>query len=75
MKLTADNKKRMVVPDARPGDVFDYQRLGNGHFSLVRLERPTPPRVKLVRRHGYLVAVGSRTITCEETRKAMDEFP
>ena len=30
---------------------------------------------KLIRKHGYLVAVGPRRITWEETRKAMDEFP
>jgi len=42
MTTTADNKKRIVLPAARPGDVFDVQRHGEGQFMLVRLERPNP---------------------------------
>ncbi len=42
---TADAKKRIVLPGARPGDVFDIQNKGGGHFTLVRLQRPElPPR-------------------------------
>ena len=47
--------------------------LPNG--AKVRVELLASPVVKLMRRHGYLVAVGPRRITWEETRKAMDEFP
>lgn len=32
MTITADSKKRVVVPDAHPGDVFAYEDQGNGHF-------------------------------------------
>lgn len=41
----------------------------------VRIEPLALSPVQLVRKHGYLVAIGSRRITWEETRKAMDEFP
>lgn len=41
----------------------------------VRIESLSLPSVKLISRHGYLVAVGSRPITWQETRQAMDEFP
>ena len=41
----------------------------------VRVESLSSPSVKLMRQHGYLVAVGSQRITWEETRQAMDEFP
>lgn len=37
---TADKKKRVVIPIARPGDVFDVQQQGEGRFLLVRLVRP-----------------------------------
>lgn len=40
MTLKADNKRRVVVPDARPGDVFDYEDRGNGRYLLVRLTKP-----------------------------------
>ena len=42
MTTTADNKKRIVLPTARPGDVFDVQGQSDGHFMLVRLVRPEP---------------------------------
>ena len=41
----------------------------------VRVEPLTPSSVKLIRKHGYLVAVGDRQITWQDTRQAMDEFP
>jgi hypothetical protein len=41
----------------------------------VRIEPVVSSLVKLVSKHGYLVAVGPRRITWEETRQAMNEFP
>jgi hypothetical protein len=46
MTVRADTKKRVVVPDALPGDVFAYEDQGNGHFQLVRLNMPVPPKRK-----------------------------
>lgn len=37
---TADAKRRVVLPAARPGDVFDIQNQGEGRLLLVRLEPP-----------------------------------
>ena len=42
MTTTTDSKKRVVLPMARPGDVFDVQRHGEGRFVLVHLVRPEP---------------------------------
>ncbi|MGA8054170.1 MAG: hypothetical protein WCA12_09990 [Burkholderiales bacterium] len=39
---TVDSKKRIVLPDGRPGDVFDVQQQAEGRFLLVRLEKPEP---------------------------------
>jgi len=39
-----DAKKRVVLPEGSPGDVFDIQRQGEGRYLLVRLEKPTAPR-------------------------------
>ena len=39
---TVDAKLRVVLPAAKPGDVFDIQSQGEGRLLLVRLERPTP---------------------------------
>jgi len=40
MTTRADSKKRIVLPAAKPGDVFDVQRQGEGQFLLVRLAPP-----------------------------------
>ena len=37
--VRADIKKRVVIPGARPGDIFDVQRQGDDRFVLVRLHR------------------------------------
>ncbi len=42
----ADAKKRVVIPGARPGDVFDVQRQGEERYALVRLQRPDAAPVK-----------------------------
>ncbi|HEX2227817.1 MAG TPA: hypothetical protein VHM64_11800 [Candidatus Binatia bacterium] len=39
---TADSKKRVVIPVARPGDIFDIQQQSEGRFLLVRLVKPKP---------------------------------
>jgi hypothetical protein len=37
-----DAKRRVVLPEAEPGDIFDVQRQGEGRLLLVRLEQRTP---------------------------------
>jgi hypothetical protein len=43
MTLTADSKKRVVLPGATPGDVFICERKGH-EFVLRRVHRPTPQK-------------------------------
>lgn len=44
MTTTADRKKRIVLPQANPGDVFEVLPDGDGRFRVIRLERPPPPK-------------------------------
>lgn len=39
---TVDAKRRVVLPAAKPGDVFDIQSQGEGRLLLVRLGSPKP---------------------------------
>jgi hypothetical protein len=76
MTVTADAKRRVVLPPAKPGDRFDVQLSTNGKLVLTPLipdERFN--KVKLVKKHGYTVAVTSRPITQAQTRAYLDEFP
>ena len=56
---TADSEKRIVLPDAKPGEVYDVRRETDGRYELIRLEAPDPPE-KLSR---------------EASRKAIQEWP
>ena len=57
--VRADAKGRVVVPGARPGDIFDVQRQDAYRYLLVRLERPaTSPKM-----------------TREECLEAMSRYP
>ena len=76
MTVTTDEKKRVVIPTARPGDRFDVQMTPEGKIVLTRLElADKPDKVRLMKKHGYTVARGTRRITQEQVRKALDAFP
>jgi hypothetical protein len=76
MTVTTDGKKRVVIPSAKPGDRFDVEVTSEGKVVLTRLElTDKPDNVRLVKKHGYTVARGTRTIRPEQVRKALDEFP
>jgi hypothetical protein len=44
--VKADTKKRVVVPGAKPGDVFACEQQDENHFLLIRLARPPAPLKK-----------------------------
>lgn len=41
--VTADQKRRVSLPGAEPGDVFDVQITQQGSYVLEKLVRPTRP--------------------------------
>jgi hypothetical protein len=52
---TVDSKKRIVLQDSRPGDVFDIQQQAEGRFLLIRLEKPE--RAQRMTRSGCMKAM------------------
>jgi hypothetical protein len=42
--VTADQKRRVPLPGAQPGDVFDVQKTGSGKYILEKLVRQAGPR-------------------------------
>jgi hypothetical protein len=50
MTVKADNRRRVVLPSAKAGDLFEVQVLGEGRLTLTRLEpiqdRPAPDAPK-----------------------------
>lgn len=41
--VTADHKRRVSLPDARPGDVFGARRTPEGNYVLEKLVRQSSP--------------------------------
>ena len=75
MTVTADAERRVTLPkEANPGDTFDVEVAGDGHFLLRRVAIPER-QVTISEENGFLVASSGRPITMAETRAAMDEFP
>jgi hypothetical protein len=73
---TADTKRRVVLPAAKPGDVFDIQSQGEGRLLRVRLERPQPePGMNLVRCLGAIAAATLRPKMTWDSLKAVTREP
>ena len=73
---TADAKRRVVLPAAKPGDVFDIQSQGEGRLLLVRLERPEPgPGLSMDRSLEAIAAAPLRPTMTWDSLKAMTREP
>jgi hypothetical protein len=72
----ADAKRRVVLPAAKPGDVFDIQSQGEGRLLLVRLERPKPePGMSLSRSLEAIAAAPLRPKMTWDSLKALTREP
>ena len=70
MTITADSKKRVVIPWVKPGDVFACEQRDENHFSLVRLNLPPPlkKKTKAQIRHAILNSKMKFDMTWEDLR-------
>ena len=78
MKLRTDYRGRITSRELfKPNTAYEAEREGDRivMVELVPKEPLEAARPRLVKKHGYTVAVSNRTITQEEVRKALDEFP
>jgi len=76
MTVIADNKKRVILAGARPGDRFDVQ-VSAGGYRLRKLEPvpSKPAKVRFVKRDGYTVAIADQPIDEGALREALADFP
>ena len=73
---TADAKRRVVLPAAKPGDVFDVQNQGEGRLLLVRLEPPKPEtRMSMDRCLEAIAAAPLRPKMTWDSLKALTREP
>jgi hypothetical protein len=76
MTVTADNKKRVILPTTKPGERFDVEISENG-FVLRRLGASVshPATVIIEKREGFSVGVLGRPIDEQALKDALAEFP
>ena len=78
MTVVADQKKRVTLRLANPGDRFDVQESGEGQFTLTKLEpvkSARPSKVKIEKRGRYHVGVLGRPINGKVLAEALAQFP
>ena len=79
MTTTADSRKRVVLPAAKPGDRFDVQASADGVFILrpLKLVKKTgrPAKVRFEKRGRYTVAVTDRPIDMNVVKELLANFP
>jgi len=78
MTVVADDKKRVTLRLAKPGDRFDVQVVSDGNYILTKLEpvqQKGAAKVRIEKRGPYHVGVLSRPINEEALKEALAEFP
>ena len=73
--VTVDDRKRVRIPDAKPKQVFSYQRDGNGRVTLTPVEPARGPAARLVRKNGHTYLLSERKITDEDVKRGLEDFP
>ena len=78
MTVVADNKKRVTLRLAKPGDRYDVQIVSDGNYVLTRLEpvqSKDTAKVRIEKRGQYHVGVLDHPIKEEALKEALAEFP
>ena len=77
MSVTVDERNRVILPDARPGEEFEVQMAGEGVFILRRLEQDhaRPLKAHFIKENGFTVIDTDRAIDEKALKEALAEFP
>jgi len=75
--VTVDNKKRVRIPEFKPGQVFTYATNPDGRVTLTEVKpvEPTPPKVKVITEGGRKFLLSDRIVSNADVQKALEEFP
>jgi hypothetical protein len=79
MTVTADAKRRVVLPSVNPGDSFKVEQ--NGSEIRLLLLKPVeskagkPSKVRMLKKDGYTVGELDHPIDMAALQLALDEFP
>ncbi len=73
----ADHRKRVMVPQVKPGQVYAVQENANGSLTLTVVERKEPARSKcrLAKEAGFTVVVPGQPIDELAIKELLADFP
>ena len=73
----ADNRKRVLVPQAKPGQVYAIQENADGGFTLTVVEpqEPPPAKCRLAKEDGFTVVVPGQPINEHAIKELLADFP
>jgi hypothetical protein len=75
----ADSRRRVVVPQVKPGQVYAIQDAPDGSIRLTLLKEPEPvdrpAKVTFVKEGRFTVGVTDRPINMKALKEALAEFP
>ena len=77
MTVVADDKHRVTLRHAKPGERFDVAIVEPGKYVLTKLEpaQPRPARVRIEKRNGYTVGILNEPIDMAALKEALADFP
>ena len=73
----ADSRKRVVVPQARPGEAYAIQENADGSFTLtiVKSAEPAKPTCRVGKEKGFTVVVPGQPINEAAIKELLADFP
>jgi hypothetical protein len=73
----ADNEKRVLVPQAKPGQEYAVQENADGGFTLIVIKSAEPVHLKcrLDKEKGFTVAVPEQPINELAIKQLLADFP
>lgn len=77
MTTTADESKRVLIPQARPGQVYTVQADAEGVVTLIPVKpaEEKPMKARLEQHGGYTVVVTDRPVDEQVIRELLADFP
>lgn len=75
--VKVDNKKRVRIPEFRPGQVYTYATNPGGSVTLTELKpaEPKSPKVRIVTAGGRKLLSSDHTVSNEDVQKVLEQFP
>jgi hypothetical protein len=73
----ADDQKRVLVPQAKPGQVYAVEENAEGGFTLTAIQsaETAHPKCRLAKENGFTVVVPQQPINELAIKELLTDFP